>query len=149
MLPTIDQIAQIARAIHRLVTRRLAGHGDDDPPDLLATEQAQAVAGLPARDRARIPRPTGRRSAFLDGYSLHADRLVDEADRDGLERLCRYGARSPVANARLSLDPSGRVVLSCSRPTIIFAPPSFLQATLRPPPHPAQPHAAVSTGPPS
>jgi hypothetical protein len=24
--------------------------GDDDPPDLLATEQAQAVAGLPCTD---------------------------------------------------------------------------------------------------
>ncbi len=51
------------------------------------------------------------RSAFLDGYSLHADRLVDAEDRDGLERLCRYGARSPIANSRLARDPSGRVVM--------------------------------------
>jgi hypothetical protein len=82
--PWDDDVArlldQIAHAIHRLVTRRLPGHSDDDPPDLLATEQAQAVVGLPARDLAPIPRPTGRRSVFLDGYSLHADRLVDAAD---------------------------------------------------------------------
>ena len=45
-------------------------------------------------------------------YSLHADRLIDVNDRDGLERLARYGARSPIANSRLSLDSSGRVVLS-------------------------------------
>ena len=115
---------------------------DDDPPDLLATEQAKAVAGLPARDRPPIPTPTGRRAAFLDGYSLRADRLVDEADREGLERLCRYGAREPVVNARLSLDPSGRVVLSLKRPLhdgrteLAFTPIDFLRrlATLIPPP---------------
>jgi len=70
----------------------------------------QTVAGLSARDVASMPTSKARRSAFLDRYSLHADRLVDEADRDGLERLCRSGARTPVANSRLSLDPSGRVV---------------------------------------
>jgi Putative transposase len=144
--PWDDDVAklleQITRAIHRLITRYLAARGDDGPLDLLATEQAQAVAGLPARDRASIPKSTGRRSAFLDGYSLHADRLVDEADRDGLERLCRYGARSPVANSRLSLDPSGRVVLSFKRPLhdgraeLAFTPIDFLRrlATLIPPP---------------
>ncbi|MBC8068527.1 MAG: transposase [Deltaproteobacteria bacterium] len=133
------------RAVAHLRRDRRGAHarrGRVHPPDLLATEQAQAVAGLPARDRPPIPRPTGRRAAFLDGYSLHADRLVDEADRDGLERLCRYGARSPVANARLSLDPSGRVVLSLKRPLhggrteLAFTPIDFLRrlATLIPPP---------------
>ena len=77
------------------VTRRLAGHGDDDPPDLLATEQAQAIAGLSARNRPLIPRLTGRRAAFLHGDSLHADRLVDEADREG----AGPSSRSPPAEA--------------------------------------------------
>jgi len=62
------------------------------------------------------PLKTSHRSAFLDGYSLHADRLVDENDRDSLERLCRYGSRSPVAHTRLSLDASGRVVVALRRP---------------------------------
>jgi ribosomal protein S27E len=118
--PWDDDVArlldQIARAIHRLVERHRASRGDDPPPDLLASEQARAVADSPSRGRAPFPRPTGRRSAFLDGYSLHADRLVDTDDRDGLERLARNGARSPVANSRLSLDPSGRVVLALKRP---------------------------------
>jgi hypothetical protein len=71
---------------------------------------------LPWPDRAPPPKPTSHRSAFLDGYSFHANRLIDANDREGLERLCRYGTRSPVANARLSLDPTGRVVLSLKRP---------------------------------
>jgi hypothetical protein len=109
-------LGQVAHAIHRLVERRLAQRGDDEPPDLLVSEQAQAVAGPPLPDRAPLPSSTSRRSAFLEGYSLHADHLIDANDRDGLERLCRYGARSPVANTRLSLDPSGRVVVSLNRP---------------------------------
>ena len=108
-------LQQIARAIHRLVQRRLALHGDDAPPDLLAAEQAESVASPPFAGRAAFP-TAGHRSAFLDGYSLHSDRLVDAEDREGLERLCRYGARSPVANSRLSRDPAGRVVMALKRP---------------------------------
>lgn len=40
--------------------------------------------------------------ARLEGFNLHADRWVDGQDRQGLERLCRYGSRGPVAMERLS-----------------------------------------------
>jgi hypothetical protein len=133
-------LGQVARAIHRLVERRLAQGSDDEPPDLLASEQAQAIAGPPLPNRRPGPRSTSRRSAFLDGYSLHADHFIDANDRDGLDRLCRYGARSPVANARLSLDPTGRVVslkrpLRDGRTALAFTPLDFLRrlAALIPP----------------
>ena len=135
-------LAQIARAIHRRLERRLDDLGNDTPVDLLASEQAEAVARMPSF--GDTPRPTtGRRSAFLAGYSLHADRLVDADDRDGLERLCRYGARSPVANSRLARDSRGRVVMSLKRPLrdgrteLVFEPVEFLRrlATLIPPPY--------------
>jgi Putative transposase/Transposase zinc-binding domain len=144
--PWDDDVArlpgQTARAIHRLVERYLAQRGDDEPLDLLAAEQAQAIATLPWPDRAPSPSPTSHRSAFLDDYSLHANRLIDANDREGLERLCRYGTRSPVANARLSLDPTGRVALFLKRPLrdgrteLTFMPIDFLRrlATLIPPP---------------
>ena len=153
---------RIARAIHRLVQRRLALHGDDAPPDLLTSEQAEAVASLPFAGRAAFPRP-GRRSAFLDGYSLHADRLVNAEDREGLERLCRYGARSPIANSRLTRNPAGQVVMALKRPLrdgrteLAFTPVEFLRrlATLIPPPrlrnsddpdHRSRPMAITETG---
>jgi len=50
------------------------------------------------------------------GFSLHAARTVDEDDREGLERLCRYGLRSPFSQERLSLLPDGRVVYRLARP---------------------------------
>jgi hypothetical protein len=134
-------LGQVARAIHRLVERRLAQRGDDESPDLLASEQVQAIEP-PLPGRAPLPSSINRRSAFLEGYSLHADHLIDANDRDGLERLRRYGARSPVANTRLSLDSSGRVVVFLKRPLrdgrteLAFTPIDFLRrlATLIPPP---------------
>jgi hypothetical protein len=110
-------------------------------------------------DRAPLPTSTNRRSAFLEGYSLHADHLIDANDRDGLERLCRYGARAPVANTRLSLDPSGRGVVSLKRPLrdgrteLAFTPLDFLRrlATLIPPPrsHLTRYHGGLRAQPPS
>ena len=41
------------------------------------------------------------RVAVAEGFSLHADTLVHANDREGLERLCRYGARGPIAQCRL------------------------------------------------
>jgi hypothetical protein len=35
-------LAQVARAVHRLIERRLAGRGDDDPADLRPTPGGDA-----------------------------------------------------------------------------------------------------------
>ena len=110
--------------------------------DRATSEQAQAIAAPSLPDPAPLLSSTGRRSAFLEGYLLHADHLIDANARDGFERLCRYGARSPVVNTRLSLNPSGRVVVSLKRPlrdgrtALAFTPIDFLRrlATLIPPP---------------
>ena len=45
---------------------------------------------------------------MLQGFSLHADTAVHGNDRQGLERLCRYGARGPVAECRLRRLDDGR-----------------------------------------
>ena len=49
-----------------------------------------------------------RRVAVLEGFSLHADTAVHGHDRAGLGRLCRYGARGPVSEARLEKLDDGR-----------------------------------------
>jgi hypothetical protein len=105
-------LAQIARAVEARIARRLADRSDDDAPDRFAQDQAAAVRSPPSPSPTAVPTAAGRRVAFLDGYSLHADRLLDADDRDGLERLCRYGARSPVANHRLSRGAAGQVVMA-------------------------------------
>jgi hypothetical protein len=42
------------------------------------------------------PKVRRRRMAVAPGFSLHADTWVHGNDRQGLERLARYGARGPV-----------------------------------------------------
>ena len=45
---------------------------------------------------------------MLKGFRLHADTAVHANDRQGLERLCRYGSRGPLAEQRLSPRDDGR-----------------------------------------
>ena len=58
-----------------------------------------------------------RRLAVQDGFSLHADTAVHGHDRQGLERLCRYGARGPVAESRLRRLDDGRYEYSPKKGT--------------------------------
>ena len=57
---------------------------------------------------APAPHHRARRLAVLQGFSLHADTAVHGHDRQGLERLARYGARGPVAESRLRRLDDGR-----------------------------------------
>jgi hypothetical protein len=51
---------------------------------------------------------TARRSARLEGFSLHADVAVRAGRRDQLERLVRYLVRPPLALDRLTESTGGR-----------------------------------------
>jgi hypothetical protein len=55
-----------------------------------------------------LPQRATHRLATAHGFSLHADTAVHGNDRQGLERLCRYGARGPVAESRLRKLDDGR-----------------------------------------
>ncbi len=56
------------------------------------------------------------RCAFLEGFSLHANTHLHANDRQGLERLCRYGARGALALERLSRAEDGRIAWRMKRP---------------------------------
>ena len=132
-------LRKVIKKVRALLERR--GAFDDDPPSTLSRMHAEATqAGLPFDD-ADPPRPK-RRTASIDGYSLHAGTFVHENDRQGLERLCRYGLRPPIALERLSLLPSGKVAYQVKRPapgrpaTLVMDPLDLLKkiAALIPPP---------------
>jgi hypothetical protein len=143
--PTPEELAtlvgQIGRVTENYVAQALHST-DDDGPDALAQEQARSLqAGSFPRAESSVSRRQGL-SAFLQGYSLHAARTVDSDDREALERLCRYGARAPIANSRLSIDGAGRAVVELKRPyfdgrtQLVLEPLALLRrlATLIPPP---------------
>jgi hypothetical protein len=53
----------------------------------------------------------GKRCVEVAGFNVHANVRVGAKDRDGLEHLCRYLARPPIANDRLQELPDGRLAL--------------------------------------
>jgi len=55
-------------------------------------------------------------SARCEGFSLEAAVSLRASDRVGLERLCRYLTRPPLATERLSLQEDGRVRYRFRRP---------------------------------
>ncbi len=149
--------ARLADRIGVLARMRFAQAGDELPfldPDALPLKASAAEA-------VEVPGPRHRRGLVPDdlplaagdkplcartrGFSLHAARAVEPGDRDGLEQLCRYGLRAPLALDRLSLDPAGRVRYRLHRPwptpdgrtEILLDPVAFLRrlAALLPAPY--------------
>ena len=144
---------KLARRQGEIARRRLARDEDSEPdPD-------QQVVRAVAAEALRIPLARVERAddghvgaeerkplcARVDGFSLHAARTVAPHDRQGLERLCRYGLRAPFSLERLSTTPDGRVRLQLLRPwpnpagrtEIVLDPQAFLRrmAALVPAPY--------------
>jgi hypothetical protein len=135
---TDEDIDKLARAIRQRVLRFLRKHGKlpeddapaDDPttlePSVLQVLGAAAVQGriaLGPNAGAYVPRlgrgslegggefRRGKLCADVDGFSLHAGVCIPGYSRERLEKLCRYAARPPVVNERLSLSADGKKVL--------------------------------------
>lgn len=138
--PSDEEVERILEAVVRKVERRLGRLDIDLAPD------DDAFAALQAQEAGRRPRFPDpfrhtRRSALLDGFSLHAGTSVHANDREGLERLSRYAMRPPLALDRLSAGEEGRLVYRMKRPRggalfLLLTPDELLAriATLVPPP---------------
>jgi len=125
--PSDEDIARVARAVCRKVTRylgRLTGEDKDDQLTLdhLANASVQGLVATGPRRGCRVLRMggsgadaeaaiIGKRCAEVAGFNVHANVRVGANDRDGLEHLCRYLARPPIANDRLQELPGGRLAL--------------------------------------
>jgi hypothetical protein len=104
--PGDDDVALVLHRVLRQAKRDWADEGTawaDDEYEVLQQETIQQR--LPLAD---TPPRRSRRLAVAEGFSLHADTAVHGHDRQGLERLCRYGARGPVAECRLRRLEDGR-----------------------------------------
>jgi hypothetical protein len=97
-----------------------------------ALSAASVQTRLVLDDSKSAPR-SGRRCAFLEGFSLHADTHLHQNDRLSLERLCRYGARGPLAQDRLSRRDDGKLEYRLSKPlpggatTLVLTPVQLLK----------------------
>jgi hypothetical protein len=160
----VERVArQTARRLARLLERR--GLSDDTTDDdtlameepLLASLYAASVTSRVATgsrsgqrvlrmgdriDAEDLPELQGERCASVGGVSVHANVAVPARDRLRLERLCRYGARPPVATERLSRLDDGRLLYRLKHrwrdgtTHVVFTPQELVEklAALVPPP---------------
>lgn len=158
--PTQEEITDLVATIAQRAERWLAKQGfgtdqedvpvEEDPDDaqvlLMAAsmEGRSALRGRRAR-RKGVPRnPEGlpHRCGAFEGYNLHADTQVPSRDRPGLERLCRYILRPPLAKSRIEETAEGEIRLTMKRPwadgtaEMLFTKQEFLErlCALVPPP---------------
>jgi ribosomal protein S27E len=128
--PSRDDIADVAGRVaqrmtrwlrrRKLVDERPAEERSNEAPDVSPLEACMQLSlfggnflrmGGAANDVEDEHRRGAKSpwAAEVDGFNVHAGVLVQAGDRDGLERLCRYGARPPFSLERLSILPDGRV----------------------------------------
>jgi hypothetical protein len=133
-------------AILLRIVRRTAKLLESVAHDLELDEANDTFASIQAEEVERRPRhpepfePT-RRSAFLEGYSLHAGVRVHGNDLQRREQLCRYILRPPLALCRLSRSTDGGLLYRMKWPRrgsvwLTLTPAELLAklATLIPPP---------------
>jgi hypothetical protein len=130
--PTNEDVAalthKVARRLTKVARRYLADREDEwyEPDDEQAARDhcLQTAVRPPVRPPPLLPfgepppsgPPPKPLCASVSGFSLHAATHVDADDREGLERLCKYGLRPPFAQDRLSVLPDGRVRYELRRP---------------------------------
>lgn len=127
--------AETHARIRVLARRGRSLDGVDDAPDELAsaepvlascyaasTADVQLLGAAPGQKTAKLVQPVRRVPspseplAEVGGVNVHAKVAFDGRDRRRLERLCRYLARPPLSQQRLSLHPDGRVRLAFKAP---------------------------------
>lgn len=109
--PTDDEVVGVLRRVLTLARRDFEaeeaafGAEEDEYGALQAAAVQRPLALEESPPRRRRP---AKRVAVAQGFSLHADTAVHGHDRQGLERLARYGARGPLAESRLRRLEDGR-----------------------------------------
>ncbi|MFO0613022.1 MAG: transposase [Polyangiaceae bacterium] len=136
--PSADEVLDVAQRTAKRVGallekggRTLDG-GDDasaklaqDQPVLASCYSAAAEGKVLLGERAgqrtaRLVRPEDARAdepaAVIAGFNVHAKVAIPAGDRARLERLCRYLARPPIAQDRLTALADGRLRYEMKKP---------------------------------
>jgi hypothetical protein len=103
--PTDDEVTAVLGRLLRQARRRL---GEVAPAFVEDEADGLRLAALQHPLPMEVPVSSRRLVATGMGFSLHAGTAVHGHDRQGLERLCRYGARGPASDCRLRRLDDGR-----------------------------------------
>ena len=147
--PDEAHLRALCERINQRVTRMLRRAGavkvDENDPMKACTQLALfAGARVPEKASAPARRPAGNKLAVeIGGFNLEATTVIAAHDRDGLERMCRYLLRGPLALDRLSIDDDGTARYALKRPdrhgrtTLVLSPHELIarMTALMPLPH--------------
>jgi hypothetical protein len=119
--PTQGEVERLLKRVHQRVLRLLERRGAlpaQGPEDALQAYQAHSLQQRLFWPEVQVRPPPRKqpRCAVLEGFFLHANTHLHANDRQGLERLCRYGARGALALERLSRADDGRIAWRMKRP---------------------------------
>ncbi len=119
--PTQAEVERLLRGVRHRVLRLLEKRGAlpaQGPEDALQVYQAHSLQQRLRWTEVDVRPPPSKqpRCAFMEGFSLHANTHLHANDRQGLERLCRYGERGALALERLSRAEDGRIAYRMRRP---------------------------------
>ncbi|HYH97490.1 transposase [Hyalangium sp.] len=119
--PTQAEVERLLRVVRHRVLRLLENRGALPAQGPEDAQQAYQAHSLQQRLRwleldVLLPPNKQPRCSFLEGFSLHANTHLHANDRQGLERLCRYGARGALAPERLSRAADSRIAWRMKRP---------------------------------
>jgi hypothetical protein len=130
--PEQKDVVGVAQAVAAKVQALLEAEGSTgeavtDEPWLagLYTAGVNGRVGTGPRARQRIemaygeeedPERQGSRCCNVGGFSVHANVAVRAGDRKGLEALCKYAARPPLAHERLQESANGKLLYRMKTP---------------------------------
>jgi hypothetical protein len=122
IIPTHEEVVEVTGILKKRLGRLLAKEQKVEKEDTaLSLLQGQSVQNRdekfqPPVKIGKVCDPPfeefkGTRCCYNDGFSLHANVKVLGHLRSGLEGLCRYVLRGPLANDRIVYEESGKVSL--------------------------------------
>jgi Putative transposase len=119
--PSQAEVERLLEVVGHRVLRLLESRGELPAQGPEDARQAYQAASLQQRFRwtrlgVQVPPRKVPRCAFHEGFSLHANTHLHANDRQGLERLCRYGARDALALERFEEAQDGRITYRMKRP---------------------------------
>ena len=125
-IPTHEEIVKVTKQLKKRLTNLLSKMESINTEDFSLNQMhAQSVQNRDEKNQlpiaiGKVCDPPyqefkGNRCSYDDGFNLHANVKILSQNRDGLERLCRYVLRGPLAKDRISYN-GGKVRLKLKTP---------------------------------
>jgi hypothetical protein len=136
--PTPDQLRWLCTRVAERAGRVVARRPWKEPAHATQAPVLRVYGATPKEPAHK------RLHARVEGYDVHASAPLEADDRVAVERFCRYAARGPIANGRLSRGPRDLLTYRLKTPKpdgtteLVLSPMALLERLSRLVPHPGR-----------